>query len=341
MKKEKCNIKKIIKAKIDIQQKSVNGMPVLNKKEPPQPKVMRPIAAPNGVDVSKMSKRDRQFAMNNPNTVHYVDRKDQLMVDYRAAYEKIRIGGYERKTDVDYDVVICVSSFNRFEKVNKLLSMFYGQESKYTYKVILIDDKSTDDRYSKLIDTYPDLEYHRNKKNNGRKLYWYTVTKLWQYAKNYNSNTILMVDDDFVLCKNFLNTLIDFFYFVKNDNNNVVGIAPHLHSYALNVQQMDWWFNTFSVDGICLFDRNFIASFDYQLEVVTDEELKAEAHAHGWSQIQKKIKAENKMVYKTRHSLAYHDGNDESRLGSENQKKSKAYTYYFNAEGFNYMDLIV
>jgi diadenosine tetraphosphate (Ap4A) HIT family hydrolase len=247
-----------------------------------------------------------------------------------------------RNEDVDYEVVICISSYNRFDKLNKLLSMFYEQKSKYKFKIILLDDKSTDEKYNSLEKLYPELEFYRNNRNNGRKLYWYTVTKLWNYAKSYKSNTILMIDDDFLLCKNFLNTIIDFFYHIKNDNNNVVGIAPHLHSHIMNVQEMEWWFNSFSVDGICLFDRNFIAkSFDYQLDVVTDEELKAEAHAHGWSQIQKKIKAENKVVYKTRYSLVYHDGNDESRLGFENKNKSKAYTYYFNPEGFNYKDLIV
>lgn len=343
MKKEKVNIKKIIKAKIEIQQKNVVGKPVLNqnKKEPPQPKVMRPIAAPNGADVSKMSKRDRQFAINNPNVTFFVDRKEQLIKDYRIEYEKLRVNGFERKVDVDYEIIICISSFNRFEKINKLLNMFYEQESKFTYKIILLDDNSTDERYLNLQTIYPELEYHINKTNNGRKLYWYTVTQLWQYAKKYTSNTILMVDDDFIICKNFLNTLVDFYYHIKNENNNVIGIAPHLHSFVLNAQQMDWWFNTFSVDGICLFERDFITSFDYKLEAVTDEELMAESHAHGWSQIQKKIKLENKMVYKTRHSLAFHDGNDESKLGAENQKKSKAYTYYFKAEGFNYLDLIV
>lgn len=340
MKKEKSNIKKIIKAKINIQQKGISDKPILNRKDVPTSKRVKPIGTPDGTDLSRLSKRDRGFAMNNPNDL-FQDRKEVLMDAYRNAYNSVKAGGYVRETDVDFDVVICISSFNRFDKVNKLLSMFFTQESKFTYKIILLDDNSTDKEYLTLENKYPELEYRRNKKNNGRNLYWYTVTQLWQYAKNYKSNTILMIDDDFVLCEKFLNTLCDFFYHIKNENNNVVGIAPHLHSYALNVVQMDWWYNTFSVDGLCLFDRKFIESFDYRLEIVTEQELRAEAHAHGWSQIQKKIKAENKMVYKTRYSLAYHDGNDESRLGSENQKKSKAYTYYFNKDGYNYMDLIV
>lgn len=340
MRKEKTNIKKIIKANLNFLQKNVSSVPVLNRKEQPQFKTVKPIEL-NGKEGSTLSKRDSRMAMRNPDTNLFSDRRDQLIDEYRKAYEKIKIGGYERKSDVDYDVIICISSYNRYEKVTKLLSMFYEQESKFTYKIIVLDDKSTDENYLSLNKKFPKVDYYRNKKNNGRKLYWYTVTKLWQYAKGYKSNTILMVDDDFVLCKNFLNTLTDFYYHIKNENNNVIGIAPHLHSYAMNVVQMDWWYNTFSVDGICMFDRNFIASFDYQLEVVTDDELRTEAHAHGWSQIQKKIKADNKMVYKTRHSLVYHDGNDESRLGSENQRKTKAYTYYFNAEGYNYKDLIV
>lgn len=332
MKREKNNIKKIIKAKISIQQKGIADKPLLKKNEVLTSQKM----IPDGRDVSQFSKRDRSIALNSPN---FIDNKIALSELYRVAYNSLKVDGYVKKTDVDYDVIICVSSFNRFDKVNKLLSMFYTQDSNYSYKVILLDDNSTDDRYMELKEIYPNIEYYKNNKNNGRKLYWYTVTQLWQYAKNYKSNTILMIDDDFLLCDNFLNTICDLFYYIKNENNNVVGIAPHLHSYMLYISQMDWWFNTYSVDGVCLFDRNFIESFNYQLEIVSDDELKAEAHAHGWSQIQKRIKLENKMVYKTKYSLVYHDGNDESRLGGEN--KSKAYTFFFKKEGYNYVDLIV
>lgn len=333
MKKEKLNIKKIIKAKIDFQQAKNNNVPILKSK-------VKPIAAPDGSDLSKLSKRDRGFALNNPN-IEYRKKQDELILQYRDLYEKIKIGGFERIYDVDYETIICISSYNRFDKVDKLLSMFYDQISKYSYKILLLDDCSSDERYKSLVDKYPNLLYRKNQKNNGRKLYWYTVTQLWQWAKEYKTNTLLMIDDDFVLGNNFLDTLIDFYYYIKQDNNNVIGIAPHLHSYALNVQQMEWWYNTFSVDGVGLFDRNFIESFDYRLEIVTDEELNAQAHAHGWSQIQKKIQRDNKMVYKTKYSLVYHDGNDESRLGSNNIKKSKAYTYFFKADGVNYLDLIV
>lgn len=312
-------------------------MPILNNKEVLTSKKMRPVVAPDGNNMGNFSKRDRGIAMNSPNLI---DNKATLSKIYRELYDSLKVPGYVRRTDVDYDVVICISSFNRYDKVNKLLSMFYDQESKYSHKIILLDDNSNDDRYLELKKIYPTIEYHRNKKNNGRNLYWYTVTQLWQYTKEHKSNTILMIDDDFLLCDNFLNTVCDLFYHIKNENNNVIGIAPHLHSYMEHASQMDWWYNTYSVDGVCLFDRNFIESFDYQLEIVSDAELKAEAHAHGWSQIQKRIKAENKMVYKTKYSLTFHDGNDESRLNCENLKKSKAYTYYFNKEGYNYIDLI-
>ena len=57
--------------------------------------------------------------------------------------------------------------------------------------------------------------------------------------------------------------------------------------------------------------------------------------------MQNKILRENKMAYKTRYSLVYHDGNDESKIGASNPKKTKAFTYNFKPEGVNYKDLMV
>lgn len=151
-----------------------------------------------------------------------------------------------------------------------------------------------------------------------------------------------MIDDDFKLADNFLSVLGDFYFHIKNENNSVVAVAPHLHSFALSLNYMPWWFNTYSIDGIGMFDRDFIKdSFDFRLMPVTDEQLAAEAHAHGWSQIQKKIRELNKIAYKTRYSIAFHDGNDESQLGKGNKNKSKAYTYYFRNGDVNHLDLIV
>jgi len=328
--KPKLNIKKVIKAKLELAQKPNQTKPILNKK------------AEKKVTVERYKSVYNQFTKSKKDYNEYTPSDRLVLIEnYRALYESIKKPGQKRLMDVDYDVIVCISSYNRFEKIDKLLSMFYEQKSKYSFKIILMNDGSDDVRYETLKKKYPLLDYQKNAKNNGRRLYWYTVTQLWQRAKINTSNTLLMIDDDFLLCSGFLDTICDFYFWIKEENDNVAGIAPHLHSYLMGVEFMSWWYNAHSVDGICLFDRKFIESFDHKLEPVSEAELHAVAHAHGWSQLQNKILRENRMAYKTRYSLVYHDGNDESKMGASNARKTKAFTYYFKKDGVNFKDLKV
>jgi hypothetical protein len=342
--KIKHNIKKVIKAKIGQSKPITPSKPILTDRGK---EILRKQEVIKNMDfeyrsnaIQQLPKQDRAFTMSNPEFGNRDDRERHIL-EYKQKIESFKTMGYKRNDDVDYEILICISSYNRFDKVEKLLKQFYGQNSFYSFKIILLDDASSDTRYEQLQKTYPQLEYLRNKKNNGRDLYWYTVTQLWKAAKHYSSNMLLMIDDDFVLGNNFLTLLGELFFDLKAENNSIVGIAPHLHSYHTNILFMGWWYNTYSCDGVCLFDRNFIEEFDYQLQPVSKNELDSASHAHGWSQIQKKIYNENKIAYKTKISIAFHDGNDESKLGAGNKQKTKANTHYFKNFVATYKDLKV
>jgi hypothetical protein len=343
---KKFDVKKIIKKKIDFVQKNKIDKPILTKNiEIQTNKKIEMQQEFRDTEPKKYNKQDKAFVAGNPNftnTVGYLEHdREEYVKTYRLKYELLKSGGYIKMSDVDYDVIICISSNNRYDKVTRLLDQFFSQKSKYSFKIVFLDDASIDPQYKNIEKNYPQLDYYCNTKNNGRDLYWYTVTQLWQNMKIYKSNTVLMIDDDFIICNNFLNILNDFFFYVKTENNNVVAIAPHLHSYSMNFKFRDWWYNQYSVDGISLFDRKFLESFDYRLQPVSVEQLNSERHAHGWSQIQNKILIEDKMAYKTKYSIAFHDGNDESILGKGNNKKAKAYTYNYMKDGVDYKDLMV
>ncbi len=289
---------------------------------------------------NQVSKQDRALLAGLPEFGNMDDREKRIQ-EYRAAIENLKTGGYVRNKNVDYEMIICISSFNRFDKLEKLLSQFYGQYTNYSFKIILLNDGSTDPNYATLTKKYPKLEYHVNPENNGRKLYWYSVTQLWQAAKHYSSNMLMMIDDDFILGNNFINSVSSLFFHLKENNNSVVVIAPHLHSYNVNVLFMTWWYNTHSCDGIAIIDRNFIEGFDHRLQPVSQEQLDAIKHAHVWSQISDRIIEEGKISYKTKVSIAFHDGNDESKMGKDNPRKSKAHTQHYKAFIRDYRDLIV
>lgn len=256
-----------------------------------------------------------------------------------AVRENNTAGEFKPIENYDYHVVILISSYQRYDKLQPMLKQLYSQPTKYKFKVILLNDNSPDIKYDYLDRQFPKLEYHKNRKNHGRKFYWYTVTKLWNYSKVYNSDTVLMMDDDFILADGFLDVLLDTYYELKSRNNNIIAIAPHLHTFAENKIDAEWWYNTFSIDGIGLLSRDLLRSFDYQLDPVTEEQFSEAAHAHGWSQIQKRIVELRKIAYKTKHSIAMHVGN-ESMLGKGVAKKSMAYTKRYKGSNLTKEDLI-
>jgi hypothetical protein len=336
--KIKKNIKKTIKANIG-QSKSIPSKPILTDRGQ---EILRKQEIVKNVDWSNQTNNTNQhtYSHTNSNTEFgNTNDRERHIIEYKKKIESFKTIGYVRKKDVDYEIIICISSYNRFDKLEKLLNQFYEQKSEYSFKIIVVNDASTDTRYEQIQKKYLDLDYQRNEKNNGRDLYWYTVTQLWQAAKHYTSNMLLMIDDDFVLANNFLSLLGHLFYNLKAENNSIVGIAPHLHSYHVNILFMGWWYNTYSCDGVCLFDRNFIAEFDHRLQPVLKSELDSVAHAHGWSQISKRIFTENKIAYKTKVSIAFHDGNNESMLGKNNPRKTNANTHYFTKIVQSYVDL--
>lgn len=345
MNRHKANIKKIIKAKIVGGSNPSKTKPVMMVREQETLKKKQDIIKNMDFEyrnnvAQTTSKQDRSFVAGNPDFGNRDDQERHIL-EYRKKIDELKTSGYVRKENVDFDVIICISSYNRYDKLIKLLNQLYGQFTNYRFKIVFLNDGSTDPNYDKLKSEYPQMDQYTNDKNNGRDLYWYTVTQLWQNAKIYSSNCILMIDDDFILANNFLNLICDLFFHLKSQNNSIVGIAPHLHSYHSKTLFMSWWYNTYSCDGICLFDRNFIESFDYRLQPVTQEMLDNIPHAHGWSQISQKILAENKIAYKTKVSVAFHDGNDESKLGKNNPRKAKCNTHYFSMINRDYRDLIV
>lgn len=265
--------------------------------------------------------------------------RDISLENYLSAIKNnVSTEKYQPLLNYDYNVVILISSYNRFEMVSRLIDQFNKQRTRYKFKIILLNDGSTDVNYN-VFKSYGEIDYHVSETNNGRNFYWYTVTQLWKYSKQYTSDTILMIDDDFILSENFLDNLLNVYYALKISNNNIVVIAPHLHATSKGSTHQAWWYNTYSVDGIGLFDRRFIETFNYQLEPVTSQQLASATHAYGWSQIHTKIINGNKIAYKFKNSIAFHDGNV-SQLGKENPKKAMAYTQKLIEKDIKLSDLI-
>jgi len=304
MKAEKQQIKKQIKARIELRKQTKMGV---------RDKLRITGIPPKPIPVDLVSRNEIRTGIKKPNPIVYE------IKDY---------GEYQKPENVDYDVLIYISSYNRYEKLRNILNQLYTQETKYSFKIIVMNDGSTDENYYNLNKEFPEIIYLQNEVNGGRALYWQTINTIFEELKNYSSYTVIQIDDDFILCNDFINILIDKFFELKAENNSYMGIKYHLASFNevgdISKNVFDWKKTLQTLDGGSLFDPEFLKLFDYKLP-----------NYHVWGQLYKYIREFGVMVYTFRESLAYHDGNFDSKMYPVGRINRKIYTKRFKNDSRN------
>ncbi len=309
MKKGKVDIKKTIQKRLELRQEQVkkNNQVVMNKRD-----ILRTTGTPPPVQ---------------PIRVGLVNRNDIRLGIDTSNYEDIIPPKYQKKAYVDYDVVICIPSYNRYEKVKRLVSQFYKQPTKYTFKIVLLNDGSDDPNYDTLTTEFSEIIYLKNEKPNGKVLHWYCYNQMWDMVRDIQCHTILQMDDDFILSDNFLNTIVDLFFELKEQDNKMMAVAPHLWSFKKYTENENWWSRRDFVDGIALIDDFVIKRMRYKMNPVDIEKTQKPGVAVGaWIQIANAIKYMCGWIYRTKNSLVYHDGNDDSKLHGNVRKGGGVYT---------------
>jgi hypothetical protein len=245
---------------------------------------------------------------------------------YTANYAKTST--YIKKEQVDFDVVICIPSFDRYKKVKRLILQFYEQPTKYKFKIVLLNDGSSNVWYNKLPEMFPEIIYLKNDVPNGKALHWYCYNQMWDYIKNIQCHAVLQMDDDFILSDNFLDTIVDLFFQKKIENDKIMAISPHKWSFKQHVDFENWWYRKDFVDGIALIDDVVIRIMDYKMKPVNIAEVsKPGTPVRAWSQISEAIKKMGGIIFRTEFSLVYHDGNDDSKLHGDVRKEGKKGVY--------------
>lgn len=233
---------------------------------------------------------------------------------------------YEKS--VDYDIIICIPSLDRYEKVTRLISQFNEQPTKYSFKIILLNDGSSDSNYDKIPEIFNNVTYLKNEQPNGKVYHWYCYNQLWENIKNISCYAVLQMDDDFILCDDFLDTIVDLYFTEKVKNPKVMAIAPHLWSFHLEKEYESWWKRTDFVDGIALIEEGVIKYMNYQMKPVDVEEVsKVGAPVKAWAQISRAVVEMRGIIYRTDKSLVYHDGNDDSKLHGDLRINGEKYIY--------------
>ena|ERR1035437_622018 len=239
---------------------------------------------------------------------------------------------YNKKLIVDYDAVIIIASYNRYNKLIRILNQLHKQETKYKIKIIIYDDGSTDINYDNLQKNFPEIDYIYNEINNGKYKYWETITTLFKKTSEYISHVVIQIDDDFILCNNFIDKLIDKFFEAKVINNKNVAIHYHI-----SINDKRNWEMRNGIDGGTLFDTSFLKEIKYLIDPISLNrwKLNSELSSGVWTQISEKIHKNELLTYKLEHSLVEHDGNEDSKMHPKLRITDKIFSKIFRNDSRN------
>jgi glycosyltransferase involved in cell wall biosynthesis len=316
MKRQKISRKRLIEKKIELRNQKLLFLDKRGNK------------AMDDLDEIRNRKRADVYLQDKQNTyidVSRLNNSERTALRAENGASGFRI--YEKKAFVDYDVVICIPSHNRYEKVRRLIQQFHEQPTKYTIKIILLNDGSTDTRYGSLINEFSNLTYIENKTPNGKVLHWYCYNQMWEFLKNITCHVVLQMDDDFILSKGFLDAVVDMFFSKKAENGRIMAIAPHLWSFKKITEHEQWWQRKDFVDGIALIDDAVIKHMEYKMKPVDAVAVsKPGTPVRAWNQINDAIKEMSCWIFRTQYSMVYHDGNDDSQLHADSRRGGGVYT---------------
>jgi glycosyltransferase involved in cell wall biosynthesis len=210
------------------------------------------------------------------------------------------------------DIVICITSYNRFDMAKRLIDQLLTQNTQVKFKIILADDGSSDLRYSEF-ETYSDkLTYVRKEKNTGKAGYYQTMNLLWAEAKKYDTKFLLQTDDDFVICFNFLDTLMTSYENAKEVYTRLTVLCPHLYSFNKNISEDKYYRIQHSVDGIALIDISVIKSMNYLVPKPIKDVNHVGMSVGFWQLLDDAGKHNDGQVLRLYKSLVYHDNTNGS-----------------------------
>jgi glycosyltransferase involved in cell wall biosynthesis len=222
---------------------------------------------------------------------------------------------YIKRKKVDYDIIIIISSYNRFEKLDGLLCQLYTQETNFKIKIIVYNDGSTDNNYNQLMKKYNNINYIYSKINNGKFYYWKSINKLFNECSKYICHAVIQIDDDFILCDNFIDKLMGEFFKSKEIDNRYVAIHYH-NNTPYKDSKKTWWGFDNGIDGGAIFDIDFLKIINFKIDPIYKSrwDKKPMLSSGVWHQITIKINKFNLLTYKLNYSLVYHNGNGDSKM---------------------------
>jgi len=219
------------------------------------------------------------------------------------------------------DICVIISSYNRKEKLKNILNKLYWDDCKFSFRIILLNDGSTED-YNEFK-SY-NLDYIENESNNGKFKYWESINKLLDKVKKYDCEYVIQVDDDFILSNNFINNIINFFdKEIKKDNSVICG-----YYNVPDIKSERWGLGKNWIDGGGIYHINFIKKINYKIDPIPhDRWLRDKSLSSGvWHQISIKLNQYNYKVCSPEKSMIIHFGNEDSKMNKNIRDENPIYS---------------
>lgn len=218
------------------------------------------------------------------------------------------------------DVLFAVSSYNRPEGVARILDSVRAERSQLSYRVIVLNDGSTTGDYERFRHE-PDVLYLENPCNYGRKRYWESINRLFEAASGFSFRVLVQVDDDFVLCRNFLQEI------TRLSESGDGAVHYHIND---NPGDAGRWGLVHWVDGGCAFSYRVMKALNFRAEPVAPCRWMRDPNASSgvWHNISNNLNKLGITVTKPDYSMAVHRGNHDSKMNSALRKEVKIHSHY-------------
>jgi hypothetical protein len=232
-------------------------------------------------------------------------------------------------------VIIIIPSYNRYFKLINLLNNLLNQNTKYNFKILVNDDNSTDINYLNLHQDYKNHEnkliFIRNNENKGKYKYWETINSCFNQIKEEDFDFLIQLDDDFEICENFIDYVLDFFKDIILSNNKISAMSLHLNNCEDGIKSR-WGVNNSWVDGGTIYTREIIDLLNFKIEEISIKRWSKDKNLSSgvWSQISKRINSLGFVICKPTYSFLNHVDDLESKMNFENNRQINSYNFIDN-----------
>lgn len=217
---------------------------------------------------------------------------------------------------VTYDYCICITTYNRPEMLDQLLTNIYTQSNNNKILVNIFNDASTKN-YSQVKTKYP-VHWVDYKTNHGKKKFWKIWDDMVKYCKNISADYFIFLPDDIELYDNFFDNAKQMYEDIQDDHK--ICLSLFLDDGRKNstcwtkfkpidcgsVLKTQW------MDGLFICKYQFFQKLNFKIEPVPETRWKQNPSLGSGvgQQLSVRLFKLKLNMYHTKHSLVEHGKHD-------------------------------